>query len=382
VGTFGAYGTPEFTSGTLQGFDVENQGELYAKLPLGAASLSGRLEAGEALHLSYFVSGVAISSRDALYRTEVDRDASCRDATHFVHSYALGAFELSSREHRGGSAEASGFGAGLGASRRHSEAQLGRGGDLGSCKTQQQTACRVPIRLTLREIKPGAAPELAAGQTPAPGEMPQHVRDKLSNTQNVIALWKEAVTKWTEKRDGAGCVAGMDQAARLDPEVRQNGAFQNVYWRCLMGAGRCDDGSKYLRDLLAAEDRQHRKSDADLDKEVREEANRACPSATAKTDGDFVIRAARELAKASSSGDAPLCRERFEAIARRYPKLTDFHEKQTAERGLEAGWRCVAKASGCAAAAPLYTRSEKLQMPNRKDALITEEFGRACRDGS
>src|SRR5262249_18309923 len=51
-GRFGAYGTPQFTSGTTQGFDVKNQGELYAKLPLGAASLSGKVAAGETLHLS------------------------------------------------------------------------------------------------------------------------------------------------------------------------------------------------------------------------------------------------------------------------------------------------------------------------------------------
>jgi hypothetical protein len=118
IGTFGAYGVPELTSGTLQGFDVKNQGELYAKLPLGAASLSGRLEAGESLHLAYFVSGLASSSRDSLYRVDVDQHPACRDATHFVASYALGAFELSSSANSAGSAEASGFGAELGGSRR------------------------------------------------------------------------------------------------------------------------------------------------------------------------------------------------------------------------------------------------------------------------
>jgi hypothetical protein len=63
---FGAYGSPDFTSGAVQGFDIRNQGELYAKLPLGASTLSGRLHEGEALHLKYFVSGVATSSRESV----------------------------------------------------------------------------------------------------------------------------------------------------------------------------------------------------------------------------------------------------------------------------------------------------------------------------
>ncbi len=34
ISRFGTYGPPQFTSGTVQGFDIKNEGELYAKLPL------------------------------------------------------------------------------------------------------------------------------------------------------------------------------------------------------------------------------------------------------------------------------------------------------------------------------------------------------------
>lgn len=380
VGTFGAYGVPEFTSGTVQGFEVSNEGELYAKLPLGAASLSGRIEAGESLHLSYFVSGVATSSRDALYRADVDRHESCRDATHFVHSFALGAFELSTASHSGGAAEASGFGAEVGGSRRTSESQVGKGGDLASCKSQQQATCRVPIRLTLRSIRSGAPPVANAGAPPQPGEAPKEVRDQISNTQNVVGLWMEAVKKWNEKGDGAGCVSGMDEAARLDPKVRQNGAFQNVYWRCLMGAGRCDEGAKYLRDKLAAEDTARRKSDQELDEEVSEESNRICSSTQASNDADYVARASREISKASSAGDEKTCRSRFDGIASRYPKVKGTHKVRAgAERAMESAWRCVSKVSGCPAAKALFVRAEKLAHPNRADAELDKRFERDCR---
>jgi hypothetical protein len=74
---FGNFGVPQFTSGTIQGFDIKNEGDLYAKLPLGAATLQGRVSAGETLHLKYFVSGVAMSSRDTLYRGEIQSVPGC-----------------------------------------------------------------------------------------------------------------------------------------------------------------------------------------------------------------------------------------------------------------------------------------------------------------
>ena len=50
--------------------------------------------------------------------------------------------------------------------------------------------------------------------------------------------------------DSDSGVGGTLKIDRLLPAVRQNAAFQNIYWRCLMGAGRCDEGGKYLRDKL------------------------------------------------------------------------------------------------------------------------------------
>ncbi|MGH1341407.1 MAG: hypothetical protein ACRBN8_07650 [Nannocystales bacterium] len=46
-GAQGSYLPPEWTSGSLETIDISYEGELYAKLPLGSASLGGRVSGGE-----------------------------------------------------------------------------------------------------------------------------------------------------------------------------------------------------------------------------------------------------------------------------------------------------------------------------------------------
>src|ERR1700733_14468812 len=42
-GSIGAYGAVAWTSGSVETIDIANEGELYAKLPLGVSSLGGRV---------------------------------------------------------------------------------------------------------------------------------------------------------------------------------------------------------------------------------------------------------------------------------------------------------------------------------------------------
>src|SRR5262245_50539535 len=48
-GKLGAYAQPTFTSGTVEGVDMKTEGDLYAQLPLAAASFSGRVASGDTL---------------------------------------------------------------------------------------------------------------------------------------------------------------------------------------------------------------------------------------------------------------------------------------------------------------------------------------------
>ncbi|MGZ3477512.1 MAG: hypothetical protein ACXWUG_29320, partial [Polyangiales bacterium] len=380
-GKFGSYGSPQWTSGTVQGFDVKDEGELYAKLPLGAVTLAGRVAAGETLHLKYFVAGVATSSRAAIYRSDIASYAGCKGATHFVWAYNLGAFELDSTSHMSGEAEASVMGAGAGGKASHEEASLGHGGDLKSCTTNNQLQCRVPIRLALRKIDDSADP--AGGPPPAmtasnPGMPPPGMPPAGAPTLTGMDAWLAtpagqanasymSALKKLEAGDGEGCLKDMDRALKLDAKQFDNHGFRYSRARCEMRAGKCDDGKKDLRDTLAAEDTKKIKSDEQLDKEVRQVANRECPSSTAKTDADFVERASHELGAASQAKDGKMCQAKADAIFARMPKLDkkDPEQAQARQRGimaLESGAICIAVAKTCSAGEPMWIAKYKLQL--------------------
>src|SRR5262249_7088114 len=154
-GAFGVYKPVLWTSGSLEMMDINDEGELYAKLPLSVASFGGRVEAGEKFHMEYFVAGTRTATRDAIYRADLARVPSCKTATHFVYAYNLGAFALGSQSAIKGSVEASVYGFGVGAGRNKSAKAEKQGGLLSSCRSEsarELETCKTPIRLTLREI--------------------------------------------------------------------------------------------------------------------------------------------------------------------------------------------------------------------------------------
>lgn len=383
IARFGAYGPPDLTSGTVQGFDIKNQGELYAKLPLGAATLSGRLEEGEALHLKYFVSGVATNSRESVYRNELASAPGCEGATHFVWGYNLGAFELDTSSKT--SAEAEGSMAGVGAAGgkgSREQSAVARGGDIGSCSTQDQRGCRVPIRLSLRPIRPGDNPldKPVAYVPPAPGTAPQ-LPAGLQESMNAAASAREAITtavaKLNDSHDGVGCLQLLDKALSIDPRSAEDRALQFNYPRCLMRAGKCDEGTKRQRQRLAAEDTKRLLTDAELDEQARNSANYECPSSTAKNDIDLVIRASRELNESARVKNVKECKAGFEKVATKM-QSADAQWKQAREAtrrapsgqhpwnmgttALNAAAKCVAESSSCKDGLAYYKRAYCMQL--------------------
>src|SRR5688500_15741152 len=70
--------------------EIRDSSELYAKLPLGAVSLSGELERSGTLFIEATVAGHRrLTGATA---SEVPDTGSCADATHIVNGLALGAF--------------------------------------------------------------------------------------------------------------------------------------------------------------------------------------------------------------------------------------------------------------------------------------------------
>lgn len=320
AGKLGAYGTPQFTSGTVQGFEMKNEGELYAKLPLGAATLSGRVQAGEALSLKYFVSGVAQNTRDAIYTSDLKGNEGCAGATHFVWAYNLGAFELASAANASGEAAGSVAGVGsAGGKKSHEEKAVSSGGKLASCETQDQRACRVPIRLALRTVSAGENPITAAPAASPAGTGPAPAAGGSGEAQ-AEAILKEARQRY-DQGDGQGALDLANKAMGLDSRLRSDFAFKEFRAEAVMLSGKCEDGKRDYRAVLAEQDRKHEKTDFFLDREARKKANAVCAAATAIAPGDYITRARREIKAAAAVKDAGRCKALIAGIAERTPKL-------------------------------------------------------------
>src|SRR5689334_21907299 len=86
------------TSASTDSFDIENQDQLFAKMPLGAAALSGELARSGRLAVQTTVSGqLRLMDMNA---AEVPNEGPCARATHVVGALSIGAFSL----YRGGEA--------------------------------------------------------------------------------------------------------------------------------------------------------------------------------------------------------------------------------------------------------------------------------------
>lgn len=276
-GAFGAYRPVEWTSGSLEKMDIESESELYAKLPLGAATLGGRVSAGEKFRMEYFVSGVRTATRTAVYRNELAKVPGCAGATHFVYGFALGAFALASEKKVAGEAQVGFQGLGGGAKHATSSNADKKGGAIESCRgaTAKETrTCQVPIRLMLREMAEGDAPAGAAGA--GAGAAPPARSDSAAISMEEVKLRESGARKRVAK-DGKGCIQDFDEADKRWPNsarlsTRPDG-MMNLRGECLMLTGDCANGRKLLR--LALE-RMAMKPVA-IDMVVKLRADELCP---------------------------------------------------------------------------------------------------------
>ena len=247
-GRFGAYRPPKWTSGSVERVRIDNEAELYAKLPLGVATFGGEVARGVSLELSYFVSGVATATRSALYREALRDNPTCARATHFVYAYNLGAFSVEAEERQGEgvSAEIGDIGGGARSSRKRQSGK--RSGDLAACVGDTAVSmdkCRVPIRLALRPIEPGAGPARSDDAPPPP-----MAGQAESNLATADKLRKSAMQK-AKVSDGKGCLDDLARADELDPDPMRSTASGtgqlHLKAQCEMMSGDCDSGKVHLR---------------------------------------------------------------------------------------------------------------------------------------
>ena len=280
-GSLGRYRPVEWTSGSVEKIAISNEGELYAKLPLGVATLGGRVSAGEKFAMEYFVSGVRTATRSGAYRDDLAKIPGCKGATHFVYGYSLGAFALGSEKKMGGDVEVGVKGIGGGAKTTHQSSAEKKGGLIDSCRAEtakEVKSCQVPIRLMLREIEAGASPEAnTTASGPAAGPPPAR-SDKPEVSMDEIKLRESAARKRASK-DGAGCLADLDAADKQFPNsarlsTRPDG-MMNIRGACLMLKGDCEAGKKLYRQAM--ERVMPGQKPEILDTVVKVEADQSCP---------------------------------------------------------------------------------------------------------
>lgn len=153
-----AEGSYEYTAYSANESKVaHNANELYAQLPLGAASFTGKVKGDRVLRTDYALAGQYALPPSASFSRADLRGASCAKATHVVNAIYVGGFALVSGEARELDAAVSVFGAGGGAKGAASVERLANEGNADACSKAQESqapsgACDVPLRIGLLSL--------------------------------------------------------------------------------------------------------------------------------------------------------------------------------------------------------------------------------------
>lgn len=358
LGSQGSYRPPEFTSGSLETIDISNQGELHAKLPLGSASLGGRISGGETFHMEYYVAGKREATRDALYRDDLASNPGCDGATHFVHGYNLGAFALGSAAKLDTKVGGSVYGFGAGGSTSSTRSADKKGGDLAVCRSDTATevaGCKAPIRLSLRKIRDGEDPDRTATKTPdtdASLNAAGLLQAKAEISGKAAARLGSAGEKMNAG-DGKGCLTELDKVARLEPKFDSKdpkSGLAIIRAQCLMLAGKCKPGKTLLRKNL---ERGNQRPET-IDDQVENWNRQYCRGQLSPRDKLLVANNAL-LAEANAKGaKAKVCDARWSEVQKLAPKVkprdrddTQVIRAKDLKMGKAAHRGCLERAGAC-----------------------------------
>ncbi len=388
-GALGAYKPVDWTSGSLETIDIANEGELYAKLPLGSASLGGRVEAGEKFHMEYYVSGTRNATRAAVYKKELAKNPGCQGVTHFVYGYNLGAFALGSATKVKGTVGGSAFGFGAGGSKTSSSSAEKKGGQLSSCSSdsaKEIDTCKAPIRLTLREISDGDNPDVAAAsapETPEAMNLAGKVDAKVKQNEKAQAHWDAAQERFNS-HDGAGCLRELDARDQSDHNATNlttnpKSAYGFMRAQCLMISGKCDAGKGQYRKWMEARGEMFGGSDR-IDQVVDAYAGKYCQGGS-MSPRDQLLHAASELQSGAymSKKDPAACLAAYATLKKLTPVVKprddeDTQVKDAMNGAFASGPNCLAKAGDCANAKKVFKEIALMKAAGQTDAMIQTQF--------
>ncbi|MBX3190332.1 MAG: hypothetical protein KF819_25255 [Labilithrix sp.] len=396
-GSLGSYKPVEFTSGGVESIDIHDEGELYAKLPLGAASLSGRVQSGEKFHMEYYVSGTRTATRDKVYKGDLAKNPRCAEATHFVYAYNLGAFALASQSSLKAQVDGSYFGFKAGGKTGSTTNAEKRGGELSACKgesAKEVESCKVPIRLTLREIEGGSDPAASAASAPetdASLNLAGQLKATTDAEKKALGHLESANVK-KQSRDGKGCLDELTQHDALDPRPAglstnpASGKNAGLRAECMMLAGQCEAGKAHFRKALAAT-KSGDMGPEHMDRVTDATAAQSCAGGNL-SERDQYLRAMSDLTKGGlgvQSKTVAECQAAFDTFMklRTTVKRKDASDSQVPEKPLTAMGAtaplCFAKAGDCGAALKAFKAINDAKGPDdapkaKDDKMLRTQF--------
>jgi hypothetical protein len=392
-GSLGSYRPVEWTSGSLEKLDINDELELTAKLPLGVATLGGRVASGEKFHMEYYVAGTRSATRDAVYAEDLKKLEGCKGATHFVYNYNLGAFGLGSSKSLETEAGGSVYGFGATAGRKSETAAEKKGGDLATCKSdsaKEVEGCKVPIRLTLRHIRSGENPDrVAQAETPTDASLNavQKVSQRIEAQGMAGDLLRTAQTKMNSM-DGAGCLKELDAYDKLEPKAQstdpKSGTPAHFRAVCLMLSGKCDPGKMAMRKQLEAGGAFA--GPEQIDRTVDAYAGMHCQGGN-MSQRDQLLKALTDLQQGAfiTKKDTAFCQKAYDTAKRLStvvkPKDDDDTRLKDLDRTLyHQGASCMAKAGDCANAWKVFVDGypkgslERVTDPKQKETIMKSTF--------
>jgi hypothetical protein len=388
-GSLGSYKAVEWTSGSLESIDIADENELYAKLPLGEATLGGRVRSGEKFKMEYYVAGTRTATRNKVYSADLAEKDGCEDVTHFVYAYNLGAFALGSVQSLEASAGGSIYGFGAGGNKSTTRKADKKGGDLQKCQSdsaKEIDGCKVPVRLTLRPVTAGENPKQEADRAPdtdASLNAAAQIEMKIEATGKAGQLL-EAARERLNAKDGKACLAELDKYDKIEPKKQstdpKSGMPSLTRGQCLMIAGKCEPGKVMVRKWMENNNSTGMGSDQ-IDQVVSSYVSMWCQGALPPRDA--VKKAFYELTMGMASKKSPKeCQDNYATVRKLGPTLKLNEDEDDDKMILDqlknsyyyAG-SCLVKAGDCGAAWKAFTSGYPVEnLANVKDQATKDSI--------
>lgn len=369
-GSHGSYKAVEWTSGSLEAIDIADENELYAKLPLGEATLGGRVRSGEKFKMEYYVAGTRTATRSKVYTADLEKKDGCEDVTHFVYAYNLGAFALGSVQSLEANAGVSLYGFGGGGNKTTTRKADKKGGDLAKCQSdsaKEIDGCKVPVRLTLRKVTEGENPkqeEMRAEDTDASLNAAAKLELKLDEQGKSGQLLQAAQERMNAK-DGKACLAELDKHDKLAPKTQSTdpkAAHPNLLrgW-CLMLSGKCDAGKQVVRKNMEA-NQSAMMGPEQIDRTVEAYTGMYCQGKMSPR--DELVKALMDLNQGAfmTKKDTAFCMDAYKTVRKLKDKVQpkdddDMQVKDGPRMAYNTAANCFARAGDCDSAFKVYVEA-------------------------